>query len=88
MYSLQIDIPESRYDVSDYYLPSAIDDWLNTYGLRATYAGSHRSGTGYTDGISNVEHVFMIRHAKEADGLAFSIMFPGCKIHSSKQENA
>jgi hypothetical protein len=84
-YSIQINVPHSEYGACDYFMPKVLADWLKEYGLKYSYAGGGSWGDGYTNGITNKESTYIVRNAKEEDGLAFKINFPKCHVFISEQ---
>ena len=83
---MQINTPHRVFGATTYYPPIEIDQWLARRGLNAEYCGGGSWGNGYhADGTSNVESTYMVRNIEETDALAFKIVFPDCKIYSTKQ---
>jgi hypothetical protein len=85
MSSMQIHVPHSEYGECDYFMPYILQYWLVGIGLRGKYCGSRSGGSGYTNGISNVEYTYMVYNVQKEDATAFKIMFPECKIHISER---
>lgn len=86
LFSMQLDVPHSKYGNGDYFIYEPMCEWLRNHDIRSwSYCGGGSWGNGYTNGITNQESVYMVYNIREDDATAFQIQFPHCKVHLSKQ---
>jgi hypothetical protein len=85
MSSAQIDIPISKYQNPSgrWFIPEPISFWLCKHEIYADmrYCGTSANGDGYTDGVPNTTHHYILQDITEAECLLFKIQFPECNIH-------
>lgn len=87
VYSFQVDVPHSEYGECDWFMPKVLQDWLMDRGLQGHYGSGSSWGNGYTNGVTNRESMYSVKHAQETDALAFQIQFPKCKVHEFKSHD-
>lgn len=79
-YYIQIGVPHAVYGDHTYFMADKLQNWLRDRGLNGTYCGKEYTGSG-----QNGHSIYIVKGASETDDLAFKMMFPDCKIHTSRQ---
>ncbi len=78
--SMQVTVPHSEYGECQFFIPPVIYNWCAEYGLEYRYVRGISQGSGYTNGVTNCESIYMVDGITETDAIAFKIQFPECKV--------
>lgn len=81
-FSMQVNVPHSKYGDGTYFIAPVLQEWLAERGLQGRYCSGSSCGDGYTNGVTNKESHYMVNGIKDRETcLMFAIIFSDVKIH-------
>lgn len=83
-FSMQVNVPHSKYGDGTYFMATVLQNWLKEHGLHGSYCGGASWGDGTTNGVTNKESHYMVNNLPgEETSTMFKMVFPECKVHIS-----